>query len=99
MGSCCCTSSKEAENKIPVLILYYERGNEEQHEYCIKLVKKFRYNKNVRFDMNSIPQVPYGIKIRINKEIFELERAFDGSDLCMDSTLNRAYALLREHSV
>ena len=47
----------------PTLICFFEHGNEEQKNYCIKLKDHFQNEKTINYEIKSIPKVPFLIKI------------------------------------
>ena len=86
-------SSERGQNK-PQLICFYESGNEEQKEYCIKLKDNFKHEKTINYEIESIPKVPFGIKIAYNTQILDLQKEFDDSEDTMYETLRKAYDFL-----
>ena len=78
-------------NETPTLICFFEQGNEEQKAYCIKLKDK----KTIKFEVKSVPQVSFSIKFKVNGKVTEIQNTFDNSDDAMNSTLQKAYDLLK----
>lgn len=91
----CCSADKGKQN-VPILLCFYELANDKQKNYCINLRYKWQYNKDVQFDIKSIPQVPFAIKLKIYDEIYEIQGVFDDCDDKLKSTLQQAYDLLNE---
>ena len=94
----CYKNKKDDEDEIisnkPQLICFYESGNEEQKEYCIKLKDNFKHEKTINYEIESIPKVPFGIKIAYNNKIQDLQKEFDDSEDAMFETLRKAYQFL-----
>ena len=88
---------KELLNKdeYPTLICFFEKGNEKQKDYCIKLKDNFRHEKTIKFAIKSVPQVNFSIKFKVNGKIHEIQNIFDDSDEALRSTLFKAYNLLK----
>ncbi len=87
-----CSESKDTQ--LPTLICFYEMENKEQKNYCIKLKDNYNGNKPIKYDMKSIPQIPFGIKLRINGEIIDIQKIFDNREEVMNETLNKIYDLV-----
>ena len=85
---------KELLNKdeYPTLICFFEKGNEKQKDYCIKLKDNFFSEKTIRFEIKS---VPFSIQFKVNGKIHEIQNTFDDSDEALRSTLFKAYNLLK----
>ena len=79
----------------PTLICFIEQGNEEQKAYCIKLKDNFHHEKTIKFEVKSVPQVNFSIKFKVNGKVTEIQNTFDNSDDAMNSTLQKAYDLLK----
>ena len=89
--------NSEREQSKPQLICFYESGNEEQKNYCIKLKDNFKHEKTINYDIQSIPKVPFSIKIAYNNNIIDLQKVFDDSDETMNETLKKAYEFLKKN--
>ena len=79
----------------PTLICFIEQGNEEQKDYCIKLKDNFHHEKTIKFEIKSFPQSSFIIKFQVNGKLTEIQNTFDNSDDAMNSTLQKAYDLLK----
>ena len=86
---------KELLNKdeYPTLICFFEKGNEKQKDYCIKLKDNFFSEKTIRFEISS--GVFFSIQFKVNGKIHEIQNTFDNSEEALFSTLNKAYDLLK----
>ena len=40
-------------SNLPVLMCFFQIGNDEQKEFCIKLKDSFRYEKAIRYEIKS----------------------------------------------
>ena len=87
-------NNKNDESK-PTLIALYETGNQEQKEYCNKIVDNFKTNKNVKFQIKSIQYVPFSIRFRVNGKTTEVQNEYDYSEKKMKETLQKIYDLLK----
>ncbi len=82
-------------NETPTLICFFEQGNEEQKAYCIKLKDSFHHEKTIKFEVKSVPQVNFSIKFKVNGKLHEIQNTFENSEGAMQSTLQKAYDLLK----
>ena len=78
----------------PTLICFFEHGNEEQKNYCIKLRDHFQNEKTINYEIKSIPKVPFLIKIIYKDKEENLQVEFSNSDSDMKETLRKAYDFL-----
>ena len=79
----------------PTLICFFEQGNEAQKAYCMKLKDNFHHEKTIKFEVRSVPQVRFSIKFQVNGKLTTIQDTFDNSDDAMNSTLQKAYDLLK----
>ena len=89
----CCGGKKD---KYPTLICFFETKNEEQKAYCIKLKDNFKSEKTIRFEIKSLPNVPFKIQFKKDGKITDLQTEYSNEDEVMKETLQRAYDLLRD---
>ena len=82
-------------NETPILICIIEQGNKEQKDYCIKLKDNFHHEKTIKFEVKSVPQVNFSIKFKVNGKLHEIQKTYDNSEEAMQSTLQKAYELLK----
>ena len=67
-----------------------------QKDYCIKLKNNFKHQKTIIYDIQSIPKVPFCIKIVGNEKIVDLQKQFSDNDEVMEETLKKAYDFLNQ---
>ena len=89
----CCGGKKD---KYPTLICFFETKNEEQKAYCIKLKDNFKSDKTIRFEIKSLPNVPFKIQFKKDGKISDLQTEYSNEEEVMKETLQRAYDLLRD---
>jgi len=89
----CCGGKKD---KYPTLICFFETKNEEQKAYCIKLKDNFKSEKTIRFEIKSLPNVPFKIQFKKDGKITDLQTEYSNEEEVMKETLQRAYDLLRD---
>jgi len=92
MGIC----GNAQESNQPTLLCFFEIGNEEQKNYCLRLKDNFHHSKTIRFEIKSIPNTPFSIKMRIRGKLNEIQKIYENSDETMNKTLTAAYKLLDE---
>ena len=82
-------------NEPPTLICFYERGNEDHKNYCIKLKDNWKHEKGIKFEIKSVPQVKFSVKFKYNQKLTELQKDFNDSEETMNETLQKAYNLIK----
>ncbi len=90
-----CDNAKE--KNYPVLLCFFETGNEEQKQYCITLKDNFKHEKAIRFEIKSSPGVEFCIKFKLNGKIHEIQSNFDSSQDTMNQSLQKMYDLLDQN--
>ena len=96
MGVCGETKNNgKNDPSMPVLLAFFEVGNQEQKQYCIKLRDNFKSEKTIRFEIKSSQQVPFSIRFKVNGQITEVQNKFDNSEEKMNETLQKMYDLLK----
>ena len=86
--------SENKDSNIPVLLCFFESGNEAQKQYCIRLKDNFKHERTIRFEIKSTPQIPFSIRFRVNGNTVDVQNVFDDSEERMNETLNRMYSML-----
>jgi len=82
----------ESKNQLPTLLCFFENGNEQQKDYCLKLKDQFRHEKPIRFEIKSTPGVNFSIKFRVNGKIHNIQSVFNEGEL--ENSLNIMYRIL-----
>ena len=90
-----CANIKETQ--IITLICFYEMDNQEQKNYCIKLKENYKGSKPIKYEIKQIPQVSFGIKIRIKGKIYDIQKIFDDREETMNESLNKIYELIENN--
>ena len=90
MGTC--RNAKEPD--YPVLLCYFEIGNEEQKNYCLKLRDNFHHEKSIKFEILSRPDINFAIKFKIKNNINSIQEIFINTDEAMNQALEQMYKLL-----
>ena len=88
-----CNETKDST--APTLLCFCEQNNEEQKQYCVKLINNFKHEKTIKYELKSVPQVPFSIGIRIKGTTSVVQNVFDNSDQTMNETLQKIYNLLQ----
>ena len=84
----------ESKEKLPTLLCFFETGNEEQKNYCLKLKDNFKHEKPIRFEIKSSPGVNFSIKFKIKEKLYNIESVFNDSEVQMNNSLNIMYKYL-----
>ena len=84
----------ESKDQLPTLLCFFETGNEEQKQYCLKLKDNFQHEKPIRFEIKSSPGVSFSIQFRIKGETHKIQTIYNEEEL--QNSLNKMYQLLDE---
>ncbi len=79
----------------PTLICFYEQGNNEQKDYCIKLKDNFKNEKTIKFEIKSVPQVNFSVKFKVNGRLHVIQTEYNNSETVMNESLEKIYNLLK----
>ena len=79
---------------LPALLCFFEAGNEDQKNYCLKLKDNFQHNKRIRFEIKSLMGIKFSIKFKINGKVHEIQTNFDSTEGAMNQALQQMYNLL-----
>ena len=82
----------EKQKSIPSLLCDFEKGNEEQKLYCLKLKDNFQHKKSIRYQIKSAEE--FSIKFKIKGIIHNIQNSYDNSVEAMNKTLQDIYTLL-----
>ena len=88
-----CDASKD---QLPALLCFFETGNEEQKQYCIKLKDNFHHQKSVRFEIKSSPGVNFSVQLKYKGKIHKIQTVFNDREDEMQNSLNIMYKILDE---
>ena len=80
------------------MLCFFETGNEDQQQYCIKLKDNFKHEKAIRFEIKSSPGVEFSVKFKLNGKIHEIQSNFDSSEETMNQSLEKMYSLLDQNN-
>ena len=86
-----CDASKD---QLPVLLCFFETGNEEQKKYCIKLKDNFHHPKALRFEIKSSPGVNFCIQLKYKGKVNKIQTVFNDREDEMQNSLNIMYKIL-----
>ena len=89
MGLC-----NEKKNILPLLLCSYEKDNEEQLSYCVKLKDNFRHEETIRFEIKISHDAQFKISFILDKNTYIIQDIFDDSDEILNESLNKMYVLL-----
>ena len=89
----------ETKDNYPTLLGFFEVGNEEQKNYCIKLKDHFKHEQSIRFQISSPPGIPFSIqfKPKNHSNPIKIQEKFDPSDEAMNQALEKMYKILEEN--
>ena len=89
-----CDETKNAD--YPLLMCFFEMGNEEQKQYCLRLKDQFRHEKPIRFEIKSSPGIQFSIKFKLKgeQEPNTIEDTFNNTEERMNESLQKMYEIL-----
>ena len=82
----------ESKDQYPTLLCFFETGNEEQKQYCIKLKDNFQHEKPIRFEIKSSPGVTFSVQFRVKGKVYKIQNVFNEGEL--QNSLNAMYKIL-----
>ena len=82
----------EKPKNIPSLLCDFEKGNDEQKLYCLKIKDNFRHKKTIRYQIKSAEE--FSIKFKLKGIIHNIQNSYDNSEEAMNKTLQDIYTLL-----
>ena len=82
----------EKPKNIPSLLCDFEKGNDEQKLYCLKIKDNFRHKKTIRYQIKSAEE--FSIKFKLKGKIYNIQNSYDNSEEAMNKTLQDIYTLL-----
>ncbi len=88
-----CDASKD---QLPILLCFFETGNEQQKQYCIKLKDNFQHQKAIRFEIKSTPGVNFCIQLKYKDKLNKIQTVFNDGEDEMKESLNKMYKILDE---
>ena len=87
---------QDAKDKnVPMLLCFFETGNETQASYCLKLRDNFKHEKTINYQIKSGQNQPFKIQFKIKNNIHDIQNVFDNSETTMQETLQKMYDLLK----
>ena len=81
----------------PTLICFFEHGNEEQKNYCIKLRNNIKFPIDIGYEIKSFKEDIFSIQFMLNGKIYLLQNEKNYSNEMMINTLNKLYNLLNSN--
>jgi hypothetical protein len=85
------------QGNLPHLICQFEKGNEIQKSYCIKLKDNFKSEHSIEFTIQSKADEAFSIKIEKNKKELILQNDFNDEEEILYQTLQKAYKFLDDN--
>ena len=87
-----CTELKAKD--MPIILLTFERGNDDQKNYCLKVRDNFVYKTDVRYTIKSSENYSFSIKLKIKEDVYDIQNSYNNSEECMQKALQDMYDLL-----
>ena len=87
-----CDETKDSN--YPLLLCFFQTGNEDQKAYCIKLKDNFKHEKPIRFEIKSMTDTNFLVQFKLKGTLYKIQETFDSSDQAMNESLNKMYNLL-----
>ena len=80
----------------PILLCFFETGNEEQKKYCFKLKDNYSYEESIKYEIKTQPGAKFKISFRLYGKTYLIQDIFDDSDEALNESLEKIYALLKK---
>ena len=87
-----CKNAKE--QNVPILLCFFETGNDSQANYCLKIRDNFKNEKTINYQIKSGVNTPFIIQFKIKNTIHDIQTVFDDSEQAMNQSLKKMYDLL-----
>ena len=84
------------QNVIATLICSFENNNDEQKLYCMKLKDSIKFPGNIGYEIKSVKEQNFSIKLVIGDKVFFLQNEKNFSDSMMNKTLENLYQILNQ---
>ena len=91
-----CGEVKGKNNNYPVLLLNFDRDNEDQKNYCIKFKDSYHYTYTIKYEIQSTIDTTFSIKLKIKDTIYDIQTEFNDSEDEMKQALQKVYDKLDE---
>ena len=78
---------------------FYEKENEKQKEYCYKLKDSFKHDKNINYEIESIPGKPFSINFILSNRSYKIQEDLDYSQESLKESLNKINYLLERKDI
>ena len=82
----------DKERKIPILLYDFEKGNDDQKDYCLKLKDNFQHKKTIKYQIKSADE--FSVEFKLNGKIYNIQNIYDSKEAGMNKTLQEMYTLL-----
>ena len=87
----------DKERKIPILLCDFEKGNDDQKDYCLKLKDSFKYEKPIKYEIRSNRIDPFSIRLKKKNKIYDIQTNYiDNSEEEIQKALTDIYTILDE---
>ena len=84
-------------SNLPVLMCFFQIGNDEQKEFCIKLKDSCSHQKSIRYEIRESNE-PFSIKLKLGNNIYNIKTVYiDNSEEEIQKTLKAIYSKLDEY--
>ena len=88
------TRAKKFSVQLPLLLCNFEPGNEEQKNYCLKLVKNYSHEKVVKYEIKCLENSIFSIMLILKGNVYYIQNTFDENEMVL--TLYKIYTILDE---
>ena len=68
-----CNASNDSN--YPVLICFFESGNEEQKNYCLTLRDSYQHEKTIKYEIRSSLD-SFSIKLKLKNMIYDIQSSY-----------------------
>ena len=89
----------ESKEKLPTLLCFFETGNEEQKNYCIKLKDNFNYPTSVKYEIKAYAGSTFNILLVIQGQNHSIQTTLNERDENeVKNNLQKIYDILNSYT-
>ena len=80
---------------VPTLLCFFETGNEQQANYCLRLRDNFKNEKTINYQIKSGEKMQFKIQFKVKNKEHDIQTQFNDSEEALNQALQKMYDLLK----
>ena len=77
------------DSNVPTLLCFFETGNQNQADYCIKLIDNYKQEKTINYQIKSHEKMPFVIRFKIKNTTYDIQTVLDDNETTMNQTFQK----------